>query len=68
MQRIENRVICVANILRQDYNGNGEEDVIDILTDLMHYCKRESIDFRVALEMAREHFREELLDEYEGRG
>ena len=33
-----------------------EEDVIDLLTDLRHYCVEQDIDFQSALEMSETQF------------
>jgi hypothetical protein len=33
--------------------------LVDVLTDLMHYCNHDSIDFDNCLEMARRHFEAE---------
>lgn len=39
-----------------------EADLSDLLADLMHWCKREGIDFAAELERAQENFQMELLD------
>lgn len=44
-------------------NGSNEEDVIDLVTDLMHYCDLEDVDFETIIEMARFHFEAEKLEE-----
>jgi hypothetical protein len=36
-----------------------EEDVIDLLADLRHYCHQNEIDFEAALQMSEIHFEEE---------
>ena len=38
---------------------DGTETVIDILTDLIHICEREGVDFDDALRIARGHVRSE---------
>ena len=46
--------------------GSYDGDLVDVLTNLMHYAKRESIDFPSAIETAFSHFvieREEERDE-----
>jgi len=35
---------------------------IDALTDLMHFCRAEGVDFDACLSMATDHFSEELVD------
>lgn len=43
-----------------DYQGNEDSDnVTDLLTNLMHYCQQEDIDFKARLWMAEIHFQEE---------
>jgi DNA invertase Pin-like site-specific DNA recombinase len=37
----------------------SEESVIDLLTDLRHYCKQQGISFRSAVNMSEIHFNEE---------
>ena len=39
--------------------ADGKETVIDILTDLIHICEREGVDFDNALRIARGHVRAE---------
>ncbi len=39
-----------------------EDEVTDILTDLRHYCQRESIDFEEAITMSAIHFEAEILE------
>jgi hypothetical protein len=40
--------------------GSGEDSLTDILTDLMHYCRVNDLDFTKALNRASEHFGHEL--------
>jgi hypothetical protein len=37
-----------------------EENIIDILADIMHYCKVENIDFNDSLRIAQGHFEAEV--------
>lgn len=39
-----------------------EMDIQDLLTDLMHLCKEEKIDFSRCLARAQDHFKEETED------
>lgn len=39
----------------RDFNGD-EDDVMDLLTDLMHFCERMEIDFEENLRVARENY------------
>lgn len=40
-----------------------EGSIVDVLTDLMHYCHLEKLDFSIALQDAQWNFNEELKDE-----
>ncbi len=42
---------------------NPEETITDVLTDLMHYCHLEKLDFNRALQNAQWNFNEEVKDE-----
>ena len=48
-----------------DEYGNDDPgaDLRDLLTDLIHFAHRTSVDFERGLQMARVHFEEEQLDE-----
>lgn len=37
------------------YNGDREHDLADLLTDILHLCQQESINFERALASARMH-------------
>jgi hypothetical protein len=37
----------------------AEEAVIDMMTDLMHWCQAKKVDFEAAMEAADRHFMEE---------
>lgn len=67
----EDRAALAKGILIEHFDeGCGEvqeTQVIDILTDLMHMCKEEVIDFNIALRQAQEHFKEECREEIEER-
>ena len=39
--------------------------VSDLLCDLMHLCDKEAIDFEARLKVARDHYREEVMEELE---
>ena len=43
--------------------NDAEADVRDVLTDLMHYCAHQKMDFGAALESARNHFAAERFKE-----
>ncbi len=48
--------------IREFYKDSSDDDealVRDILTDLMHFCDDEGMDFNARLEMARMHYEEE---------
>jgi hypothetical protein len=42
---------------------NPEEPITDVLTDLMHYCHLEELDFSICLQNAQWNFNEELKEE-----
>jgi hypothetical protein len=49
------RIIDAFQMTGADDGTDGSETVIDILTDLIHACRRESVDFEDALRIARNH-------------
>lgn len=53
------RTIDAYQITGADDGTDGTETVIDILTDLIHICEREGVDFDNALRIARGHVRAE---------
>jgi len=62
----ETRAVRAASALDAHKRMLGEsgpsgtdEDVIDLLTDLRHYCKAQGISFRSSVNMSEIHFNEE---------
>jgi NTP pyrophosphatase (non-canonical NTP hydrolase) len=55
-----NRASDVLDYLASTYTHDSEEALLDLLTDLMHYCNQSSQDFDVAISRARQRFEEEL--------
>ena len=51
--------LSAAGSARGDNPEYGEEAIIDLLTDLRHYCHHESIDFARCALLAEIHFEEE---------
>ena len=45
----------------RDFDGD-EDDVKDLLTDLMHFCVRDGIDFENNLRVARDNYEHEMQD------
>ena len=45
-----------AAIALSGYADIPEDGVVDLLSDLRHYCKKQSIDFEYALEVSLLHF------------
>ena len=43
--------------------GSLSENLIDLLTDAMHWCDASSLDFHISLAMACRHYVNELNDE-----
>jgi hypothetical protein len=58
LQRVERAL----ETLRTNYDVNEGYDTCttDLLSDLMHYCNREKIDFNRCLASAQSHFRAEI--------
>jgi hypothetical protein len=52
----EERARRVADSLGEFYE---EDNVVDLITDIMHFCEREGIDFYKEFSMARMHFEAE---------
>jgi hypothetical protein len=53
----ETAIECVYN---EEYSEQGsDEDVIDVLTDLLHLCNRDGYDFGELLKMAKVHYKAE---------
>jgi hypothetical protein len=59
MSTISSNVVRVRKLLEDVYSLNGTiEDgwnVIDLLTDMMHFCDYYGMDFEAAIETARMH-------------
>jgi hypothetical protein len=49
---------CVNNagIALMEYDDDEQTAVVDLLTDLQHFCVQFEVDFEQALELARVHF------------
>lgn len=61
------RASMAATVLECFAEVNETEDepritLIDLLANIMHYCKRSGVDFHFALEMAQEHYEAEISD------
>jgi len=55
----------VANRILSDDPGSWRDALIDLLSDLRHFARRENIDFDKAAEMAEIHFNTEVDEELE---
>ena len=51
---------CVRQQLNETYNPSSkDENLVDLLTDLMHFAASDNIDFESSVRMATNHFEEE---------
>lgn len=56
------QALAAYRTMHPDYKDENEPDdqaVTDLLADLMHYCKRQGIDFQKCAAMAEVHFEDE---------
>jgi hypothetical protein len=68
------RRFAAATGLRSDLKADPQTVLVDLLTDLMHWCDaqrascglEESLDFESALGRARGHYRQEFVSEMSG--
>ncbi len=73
MRTNDDRARRAAHALRayRDYTGDGatapDEDVIDFLTDLRHYCDRHDLALGNCDRIAHGHYLEELTEEKAGQ-
>ncbi len=51
----------IADILENNYFCGRDENVIDILADIMHYCHQRNIAIDECFETAYNHFYEEVF-------
>ena len=52
-----------ATAISQYGNDSPDSNLIDLLTDAMHWCDQSGIDFHIALCQAARHYINELNDE-----
>jgi hypothetical protein len=53
--RIESAGIALKARCTTEGDGSDDENVIDLLTDLIHFCDHNKIDFDYTLKTARDH-------------
>lgn len=57
------RIAKAKNALKTYHDGDDlQSPVVDLITDLQHYCKKHNIDFDNALTIANGHFRTESIN------
>ena len=53
--RIQSAGIALKARCTTEEKGSDDENVIDLLADLIHFCDHNKIDFDYTLKMARDH-------------
>lgn len=64
-RRVKVAVSCLR-LYSEWTNSQGEEAIIDFVTDLGHLCDHKEIDFLNALDLAKMHWRSERDDRQKG--
>ncbi len=57
------RALAALRAAKRYGGGSWQENLTDLLTDVMHLCRRSDMDFRALVEQAAAHHAGEALDE-----
>lgn len=60
---IDELMPSIRNVLGVDENEPNQQNMQDILTNLMHWCDRENVNFSFLVRLARDHYVAELNGE-----
>lgn len=58
-KRNKDRAERIAATIEAYANGDDQDDITDILTDLRHYAQQNTIDFEYCVRVSQNHFKAE---------
>jgi hypothetical protein len=63
MSTIRDRSLRCERALKKSYNDDLVTNLIDFLTDAMHWCRCNGTDFQQTLDIAERHYQSEIIEE-----
>jgi hypothetical protein len=63
MSTIHERSLRCEQALKRSYRDDPVTNLIDLLTDAMHWCRCNGADFQQALDIAERHHQSEIIEQ-----